>query len=152
MPVLPMASLIIIALSTLCVFFQRLRRNLASRVWEFEGGGLHSAEALLLARYFMYQQLYFHPVRRIYDIHLMDFLAEWLPNGKFSVDPREHLSLTDNEVTAAIRDAANHPEKVGHIHARRIIDRQHFKLLYTRSAHDAAVNPDASSERCQSGW
>src|SRR5438132_2750295 len=30
-----------------------------------EAGGLHSAEALLLARYFMYTQLYFHPVRQI---------------------------------------------------------------------------------------
>ena len=33
-----------------------------------EEGGVHSAEALMLARYFMYSQLYFHPVRRIYDI------------------------------------------------------------------------------------
>jgi HD superfamily phosphohydrolase len=39
-----------------------------------EEGGLHSAEALLLARYFMFTQLYFHSVRRIYDIHLKDFL------------------------------------------------------------------------------
>ncbi len=33
-------------------------------------GGLRSAEALLLARFFMFSQVYFHPVRRIYDIHL----------------------------------------------------------------------------------
>ena len=32
-------------------------------------GGIHSAEALLLARYFMYMQVYLHPVRRAYDIH-----------------------------------------------------------------------------------
>jgi HD superfamily phosphohydrolase len=34
-----------------------------------EEGGLQSAEALLLARYFMYSQVYFHRVRRIYDKH-----------------------------------------------------------------------------------
>ena len=51
-----------------------------------EEGGLHSAEALLLARYFMYSQVYFHPVRRSYDIHLKDFLKKWLPGGKFPTD------------------------------------------------------------------
>ena len=37
-------------------------------------GGVQSAEALLWARYFMFSQVYCHPVRRIYDIHLKDFL------------------------------------------------------------------------------
>src|SRR5271163_4386054 len=43
-----------------------------------ERGGLESAESLLWARYFMYTQLYFHPTRRIYDIHLKEFLKDWL--------------------------------------------------------------------------
>lgn len=30
-----------------------------------EEGGIQSAEALMLARYFMYSQVYFHPVRRM---------------------------------------------------------------------------------------
>ncbi len=34
-----------------------------------EAGGLQSAEALLLARYFMYSQVYFHSVRRVYEAH-----------------------------------------------------------------------------------
>lgn len=46
-----------------------------------EAGGLQSAEALLLARYFMFSQVYFHPVRRIYNIHLKDFLKERLKGG-----------------------------------------------------------------------
>src|SRR4051812_30164980 len=62
-----------------------------------EEGGLHSAEAMMLARYFMYSQLYFHPIRRIYDIHLKDFLKAWLQNGAFATDVDGHLSLTDNE-------------------------------------------------------
>ena len=48
-----------------------------------EEGGLHSIESLLLARYAMFSQVYFHRVRRIYDIHLRDFLKEWLCNGQF---------------------------------------------------------------------
>jgi hypothetical protein len=59
-------------------------------------GGLESAESLLWARYFMYTQLYFHPTRRIYDMHLMQFLKEWLPNGQFPTDIEAHLNLSDN--------------------------------------------------------
>jgi HD associated region len=68
-----------------------------------EEGGLHSAEALLLARYFMYTQLYFHPVRRIYDLRLKTFLKDWLEGDFFSTNLDDHLNLTDNEVMAAIR-------------------------------------------------
>ena len=49
-------------------------------------GGIQSAEAMMLARYLMYSQVYFHPVRRIYDIHLTDFLRDWLEDGVFSID------------------------------------------------------------------
>lgn len=62
-----------------------------------EEGGIQSAEALMLARYFMYSQVYFHPVRRIYDIHLKDFLREWLPHSSFSTKVERHLGITDNE-------------------------------------------------------
>jgi len=39
-----------------------------------ESGGLESSEGLMVARYFMYRQVYLHPIRRVYDIHLIDFL------------------------------------------------------------------------------
>ncbi len=53
-----------------------------------EEGGLHSAEALVLARYFMFSQVYLHQARRVYDIHLQDFLRDWLPGGEISGGPR----------------------------------------------------------------
>jgi len=109
-----------------------------------EFGGLHTAEALMLARYFMFSQVYFHPVRRIYDIHLKDFLKEWLDNGLFCTKIGCHLTLTDNEVTAAFREAAFDSEKAGHIHAERIICRKHFKQVYERNPTDEAINPDAA--------
>lgn len=46
-----------------------------------EEGGIRSAEALMLARYFMYSQVYFHPVRRIYNIHLMESDLQHSSNG-----------------------------------------------------------------------
>ncbi len=59
----------------------------------------------------MYSQLYFHPVRRIYDIHLKQFLQAWLKNGMFSIRPGDLLKVTDNEVTAAMLAAAFDPRK-----------------------------------------
>ena len=109
-----------------------------------EVGGIHSAEALLLARYFMYTQLYFHPIRRIYDIHLRTFLKEWLDGGHFSTDLNDHLNLTDNEVMAAVLDAARNGSRPGHDPARRIVERDHFRTLYERNPNDIAVNPDAA--------
>src|SRR5271165_3618497 len=78
-----------------------------------EEGGIHSAEALLLARYYMYSQVYFHPIRRIYDIHLQDFLAAELPGGKFPTDLESHLEKTDNEVNACILAAARDSSQPG---------------------------------------
>jgi len=108
-----------------------------------EEGGLHSAEALLLARYFMFSQVYFHPIRRAYDIHLKDFLAMWLPGGRFQTDLNRHLQTTDNEVMAAILDAARDPRRTGHEHARRIVSHEHFRVLYARNPEDLAKNIEA---------
>jgi HD superfamily phosphohydrolase len=97
-----------------------------------ESGGLEAAEAMSLARYFMYKQLYFHHVRRAYDIHLKDFLKDWLA-GPFPTGIEGHLRLTDNEVMAALLEAARDDSLGGHLHAKRFVERQHFKKLYERN-------------------
>jgi len=110
-----------------------------------EEGGIHSAEALLLARYFMFSQVYLHPIRRIYDIHLKDFLTSYLNNGKFSVDLPDHLSMTDNEVTSAFLEAANNETLPGHEHAERLVKRKHFKVIYERNPRDYKINPESGN-------
>ena len=105
-----------------------------------EEGGLFSAEALMLARYFMYSQLYFHSVRRIYNIHLIDFFRAWLPNGKFNTNVEKHLRLTDNEVMSAILTAARDKADRAHDPARRIACRDHFRLVYERNPDDTRLN------------
>jgi uncharacterized protein len=117
--------------------------ELGEPVLGVEEGGLLSAEALVHARYLMYSQVYLHAVRRIYDIHLKDFLAAWLPGGKFPITLDEYFSLTDNEVTVAIMRASTDSSLPGHDAARRIAQRKHFRVLYQRTPHDQAVNPQA---------
>ncbi len=109
-----------------------------------EKGGIHSAEALLLARYFMCSQVYFHPVRRIYDIHLRDFLLEWVHGGKFPITAEEHLSITDDDVISALRAASTDQAKPGHKHAEIIINRKHFKVLYELNPNDFEINSEAN--------
>lgn len=111
-------------------------------------GGIQSSEALLLARYLMYSQMYMHHVRRIYDKHLQDFLSAWLPGGKFPTDVEAHLALTDNEVTAAmlesLRAKSAEEERLTTL-SKRVLARSHFRLLYSRSPDDVKVNLEAGA-------
>ena len=95
-----------------------------------EIGSIHAAEALLLGRYFMYTQVYFHDVRRIYDLHLKEFLQAWLPGGKFSNDWRDLQKVTDHEVLAAIRDAAADENSSLNPLANPLMKRKHFRTIY----------------------
>ena len=99
-------------------------------------GGLQTAESLLWARYFMYTQLYFHPVRRIYDMHLTEFLKQALPGGKYDVELAEHLATTDNEVVASIYRASLDSGAPAHVTAARITERLHYRLLYESTPLD----------------
>lgn len=94
-----------------------------------EFGGIHAVEALGIARYYMYKQVYLHAIRRIYDIHLADFLVEWLPNNRFTGDTEELLNLTDNEVNSALYCSQN-IGNASSVHAQRIVERNHFKVVY----------------------
>jgi len=49
-----------------------------SPVLAIEDGGVHAAEALILARYFMFTQVYFQHTRRAYDYHSVQALKHLL--------------------------------------------------------------------------
>lgn len=91
------------------------------------------------------------PVRRAYDIHLIDFLRALLSNG-YPIDPSQHpmdlsghLAMNDNGVLAAMEQAAFSSQANGHDPARRFITRDHFRLLYSRRPQDVAINPNAGA-------
>jgi uncharacterized protein len=109
-----------------------------------EEGGLHAAEALPLARYFMYSQVYFHHIRRIYDIHLRDFLVNWRVGTKFPINVGEYLKITDNEVLSGMNESSIDSSKPGHLHSKRITERKHFKCLYMRNPEDFKKNTEAA--------
>jgi HD superfamily phosphohydrolase len=118
-----------------------------------ERGGLQSAEQLLLARYFMFSQVYHHSTRLAYNEHLKDFLKLWLPDGVFPVDVEGHLSRDDTDVLLAIKRAAADADDPAHDPARRIVTRDHFKVAYEKKgapkggeAQDGKVAGDTSAD------
>jgi hypothetical protein len=112
------------------------------------GGGIYSAEALALARYFMFSQVYYHPIRLIYDQHLLDFLSAWLSQGSlfregtFSTGIEDHLRMTDDEVNAAMRAASLDTKAPGHQPASCIMGHSHYKVLYQRNPQHVKVNSE----------
>jgi HD superfamily phosphohydrolase len=108
-----------------------------------EAGGLHAAEGLQLARYFMFEQLYFHKVRRALDVHLKQYLSAFLPGGTYPDTVDGHLRLTDDHVLASMQDDVADPQSPRHQLASRILQRQFFRVLYERRPEDLQKNADA---------
>lgn len=107
-------------------------------------GGIQSAEALLWARYFMYSQVYCHPVRRIYDIHLGDFLEKKMGKNKIPTKSDDFLGLDDNQVLVWIREAVSNPKDQIAELGKRIFERRHFKCVYKRNLEDQKMNTQAT--------
>ncbi len=91
-----------------------------------EEGGTHAAEGLLLGRYFMFTQVYFHKVCRAYNILLTDFVRQILPRGKYPKDIHKFLELDDLSIYAEMKE---NKEGLG----RRILGRSHYQCLFETS-------------------
>src|SRR3989441_242820 len=71
-------------------------------IMAIEHGGLHALEAMVLARYFMFTQVYFHKIRRAYDHHLIEFLTKYVK--KYPVSLKKYLTWDDNVVFSLMRE------------------------------------------------
>ncbi len=91
-------------------------------------GGCHAAEGLVLARYFMFTQVYFHKTRVAYDVHLKGALKEFLPNRQFPKPTgtalKEFLSWDDWKVLGLLAEGK------GGEHGSRLANRKHYRLVY----------------------
>ena len=66
-------------------------------------GGIQALEEFVLARYFMFIQVYFHKTRRYLDRLLVQSISEILPGGKYPLDLNAYLKLDDVEVLHLIK-------------------------------------------------
>ena len=104
--------------------------------------GLHTIEALILARYFMFTQVYFHKIRRAYDIILTDFIGDCLEeeygNRTYPKPDNliEYLKWDDNLILTKANEHANEDDKNL---AWRIINRHHYEVVYESYPHPGAL-------------
>jgi HD superfamily phosphohydrolase len=104
-----------------------------------ERSGLHAAEALILARYFMFTQVYFQHTRRVYDHHFGEIMktllsgqrqpgvllqAQQFPPADSATAITEFLRWDDWKVLGEISAGK------GGNHATNLIQRHHFVRVY----------------------
>jgi HD superfamily phosphohydrolase len=90
--------------------------------------GIHTFEALILARYQMSTQVYLHRTRRIYDYYLCQYFTE---KGRCEFDtPQKILEQTDVRAMATILQDAEKGEGNHAKWAIRIRDRKHHRVVH----------------------
>jgi uncharacterized protein len=96
----------------------------------FSEGGWGVAEQMIAARYLMYTGLYFHKTKRIYEIHLTQFMPSALSSfgGRLPADVKNYISLSDSSIWAAIIAAAHDEKHAQHLLATRLTQRNHLRL------------------------
>lgn len=89
-------------------------------------GGWNAAESLFIARYMMYNQVYFHKTRVILDAHYARALKAILPKGQFPPPSRirKYLEWDDWRVLGALSRGA------GGEHGKRLCERDLYKLAW----------------------
>jgi hypothetical protein len=91
-----------------------------------EEGGVHAAEALVLARYYMFTQVYFNPVGKALELHLNEWLQE--AGRRWPAEPEAFLTVDDVSVVSDLR-RADSP------HARAVAGRRHYPLAFETGEH-----------------
>ncbi len=91
--------------------------------------GIHSFESLILARYQMNTQVYYHRLRRIYDIYLERFF-QTLHKSNFDT-PDKILSWNDTRALNQLFSAAEDRDSPGHDSADRIVNRRHHREVFS---------------------
>ena len=97
--------------------------------------GIHAAEALILARYMMFTQVYFQKTRRIYDLHLQEamrvvFGERAFPSPESEKELQDYLDWDDWKVAGLIRAGK------GGDAGDKILSRCHDRMVF-----ETAENP-----------
>lgn len=109
---------------------ETLRYDEESNVY-WEEGGIHALEQFLLARYFMFTEVYYHKTRRILDYHLSKLLKEYLRANTesefYPVDVENYLRLNDCVITSWMLNSDNKYKKI-------FLQRKFFRKIHQESS------------------
>jgi HD superfamily phosphohydrolase len=91
-----------------------------------EEGGVHALEALVMARYYMFTQVYFNVTGKALELHLNQWMKE--TGALWSSDPEVFLLQDDISTWSAMRAS-------GSLHARAVVERVHFPVAFETREH-----------------
>lgn len=103
-----------------------------------ERGGIQALEEFILARYFMFIQVYFHKTRRYLDRALVNAMKAILPNGVLPDNTKDFLAWDDNRVLCRISDSDS-------VEAINFRDRRIMTCVYESKVH--AEKTDTTNAR-----
>jgi len=103
-----------------------------------EEGGVHALEALVLARYYMFTQVYFNVTGKVLELHLEQWLRE--TGVRWSSAPERFIDQDDLTVEWQMR-SSDSP------HARAVLARQHYQLAAATGEHPSEEEKRAFEQR-----
>jgi HD superfamily phosphohydrolase len=114
-----------------------------------EKGGVNAAEGLILARYFMFLQVYYHKTRSAFDLHLKDYMKEFLDyskqQGKDYSQIDDFVELTDFMVLSQMKldSKLENGERRVKL-AKMILNRDHHRIVDEINGGNLSLseNPD----------
>jgi len=98
--------------------------------------GIHSFEAMILARYQMNTQVYYHRLRRIYDYYLKEYFRTF--DSTMFDTPDKILEWNDIKALNSLFVDSVNPDAPGHIWAKRIVERQHHRDVFSLDEGDTS--------------
>lgn len=96
-----------------------------------DASGVHALESLIMARYYMFTQVYFHKTRRIYDYYLRQYMTKW--EQKFKENILDVLNEDDITIWQSLRHDSLKNTESGEF-AKRIVNRNNHSVLLDSSA------------------
>lgn len=102
-----------------------------------QSGGVQVFEEFVLARYFMFIQVYFHRTRRYFDIMLGRALEKILPDGRYPENTEEYLEWDDCRIIQLLKEMAGSDDA-----CRNIVERYVYPTVFHTKVH-----PQESDER-----
>ncbi len=102
--------------------------------------GVHSFESLILARYQMNTQVYYHRLRRIYDLYLENYFRDICASEPSIFDSADKvLALNDFGAMVQIMERAEQSAAPGNKWAQRIVQRTHHRVVFSLDEKDGTL-------------
>ena len=91
-----------------------------------EEGGVHALEGLVMARYYMFTQVYFNLTSKAYEHHLSNWLRD--EGLRWPVDPERFLEHDDISTWTRMRASTSR-------HAQAVVERRAYPLAFETDEH-----------------